>query len=93
MTLPAIAGHRSRLPGFNQCRPPENKGRRYPADPPTVEEIIAVMRVTGHTQSSGSARCSVRRASGDAEVGPEERIVQRLRGLGRWRSPGWYLHS
>ncbi len=27
--------------------PPRNKGRRYPADPPTVEEIIAVMRAAG----------------------------------------------
>jgi hypothetical protein len=25
-------------------RPPRNEGIRYPADPPTVEEIIAVMR-------------------------------------------------
>jgi integrase len=25
-------------------RPPRNKGMRYPADPPTVEEIVAVMR-------------------------------------------------
>ena len=28
-------------------RPPGNKGRRYPADPPRVEEIIAVMRTAG----------------------------------------------
>ena len=28
------------------CAPP-NKGRRYPADPPTVEEIILVMRQAG----------------------------------------------
>ena len=26
---------------------PANKGRRYPADPPRVEEIIAVMRLAG----------------------------------------------
>jgi hypothetical protein len=32
------------LPGYHAGRPPRNKGRRYPADPPTVEEIIAVMR-------------------------------------------------
>ena len=32
------------LPGFHAGRPPRNKGLRYPADPPTVEEIIAVMR-------------------------------------------------
>jgi integrase len=35
------------LPGYHAGRPPRNKGRLYPADPPTVEEIIAVMRQTG----------------------------------------------
>jgi integrase len=32
------------MPGFHAGRPPRNKGLRYPADPPTVEEIVAVMR-------------------------------------------------
>ena len=32
---------------FHQGLPPRNKGRRYPPDPPTVEEIIAVMRAAG----------------------------------------------
>ena len=32
------------MPGFGAGRRPANKGLRYPADPPTVEEIIAVMR-------------------------------------------------
>ena len=32
------------MPGHNAGRPPGNKGVRYPADPPTVEEIVAVMR-------------------------------------------------
>jgi integrase len=35
------------LTSFHQGRPPRNKGQRYPADPPTVEEIIAVMHVAG----------------------------------------------
>jgi len=35
------------VPGYHAGRPPRNKGRRYPADPPTVEEIIAVMRTAG----------------------------------------------
>jgi site-specific recombinase XerD len=34
-------------PGFHAGRPPRNKGLRYPADPPTVEEIVAVMRAAG----------------------------------------------
>jgi integrase len=33
--------------GFHEGRPPRNKGLRYPPDPPTVEEIIAVMRAAG----------------------------------------------
>ncbi len=32
------------LPGFHAGRPPRNKGISYPADPPRVEEIVAVMR-------------------------------------------------
>ena len=36
-------------PGFHAGRPPRNKGRRYPADPPTVTEIVAVMREAGIT--------------------------------------------
>ena len=35
------------MPGFHAGRPPRNKGLRYPADPPTVEEIVAVMRIVG----------------------------------------------
>ena len=35
------------LPGYHAGRPPCNKERLYPADPPTVEEIVAVMRRAG----------------------------------------------
>jgi len=35
------------LPGFRAGQAPANKGLRYPADPPKVEEIIAVMRTAG----------------------------------------------
>ena len=35
------------MPGFHAGRPPRNKGLRYPADPPRVEEIISVMRTAG----------------------------------------------
>jgi site-specific recombinase XerD len=37
---------------FSRVRRPANKGRRYPADPPRVEEIVAVMRQAG-TDSYG----------------------------------------
>jgi hypothetical protein len=35
------------LASFHLGRPPRNKGLRYPPDPPTVEEIIAVMNAAG----------------------------------------------
>jgi integrase len=35
------------LPGFHAGRSPRNKGQRYPADPPTVAEIVAVVRHVG----------------------------------------------
>jgi site-specific recombinase XerC len=35
------------MPGFHAGHAPGNKGLRYPADPPKVEEIIAVMRASG----------------------------------------------
>jgi site-specific recombinase XerD len=36
------------MPGFHAGRSPLNKGLRYPADPPAVEETVAVMRTAGH---------------------------------------------
>jgi hypothetical protein len=50
MTVPTAldaAGRRrspATLPGYHAGRPPRNKGQLYRDDPPTVEEIIAVMR-------------------------------------------------
>jgi integrase len=44
------AGHRrspATMPGYHRGRPPRNKGEQYPADPPTIEEIVAVMRIVG----------------------------------------------
>jgi site-specific recombinase XerD len=49
-TLLDVTGRRrspATTPEFHRGRPPRNKGRRYPADPPRVEEIIAVMRAAG----------------------------------------------
>ena len=37
------------MPGFHRGRPPRNRGLRYPADPPPVEEVVAVMRVAGES--------------------------------------------
>jgi site-specific recombinase XerD len=50
MIVPAVldaAGRRrspATMPGYNAGRPPHNEGQLYPADPPSVEEIVAVMR-------------------------------------------------
>jgi site-specific recombinase XerD len=35
------------MPGFHAGRAPRNKGMHYPADPPTVQEIVAIMREAG----------------------------------------------
>jgi len=35
------------MPGYHCGRAPRNKGEQYPADPPTVEEIVSVMRMIG----------------------------------------------
>src|SRR6478672_2083596 len=53
MTVSAVldsAGRRrspATLPGFHSGRAPRNKGMLYPADPPTVEEIVCAMRHAG----------------------------------------------
>ena len=48
--LDAPGGRRSPVttPGFRIGIAPRNKGQRYPADPPTVDEIVAVMRQAGN---------------------------------------------
>jgi site-specific recombinase XerD len=54
-TVVDTAGRRrspATLPGHHQGRAPRNKGLRYPADPPTVEEIIAVMRAAGEDEEA-----------------------------------------
>jgi hypothetical protein len=53
------AGHRrspATMPCYHQGRTPRNKGLRYPADPPTIEEIVAVMRAAGEGPDGAYAR-------------------------------------
>jgi site-specific recombinase XerD len=48
-----VAGRRrspATMPGYHAGRPPRNKGMQYPADPPTVDEIVAVMRHTANNR-------------------------------------------
>ena len=48
-----VAGRRrspATMPEFHAGRAPGNKGQRYAADPPTVDEIVAVMRQARHAR-------------------------------------------
>ena len=47
------------MPGHHCGRTPRNKGLRYPADPPTVEVIVAVMRTAGHSAHGLRARALI----------------------------------
>src|SRR3954468_13395682 len=47
------------MPGYHAGRAPRNKGQHYPADPPTVEEIIAVMRQTADDRHGARLRALI----------------------------------
>ena len=47
------------LPGYHAGRPPRNKGIRYPADPQTVDEIVAVMRHTSDDRHGWRVRAMI----------------------------------
>ena len=47
------------LPGYHAGRPPRNKGIRYPADPPTIDEIVAVMRHTSDERHGWRVRAMI----------------------------------
>jgi site-specific recombinase XerC len=59
--LNAAGRHRSSvtLPGYLAGRPPRNTGLRYPPDPPTVEEIVAVMRQAGEAAHGARMRALI----------------------------------
>ncbi len=55
------AGHRrspATMPGYHRGRPPRNKGEQYPADPPTAEAIVAVMRAIDNRTDGHRLRAS-----------------------------------
>jgi integrase len=62
MSVLDAAGRRrspATLPGYHAGRPPRNKGIRYPADPPTIDEIVAVMRHTAQERHGWRLRAMV----------------------------------
>jgi integrase len=65
MTVPSVldaAGRRrspATLPGYHAGRSPRNKGVRYPADPPIVDEIVAVMRHTSNDRHGWRVRAMI----------------------------------
>jgi site-specific recombinase XerD len=61
-TLLNAAGHPRTavtMPGYHTARPPRNKGRRYPPDPPSIEEITAVMQAAGTGPDGARARALI----------------------------------
>ena len=72
------------MPGYHAGRPPRNQGMRYPADPPTVEENVAVMRHVPDDRHGRRARpgeaplCAARAAPAwqqQFSTGTERRLV------------------
>src|SRR5512132_88641 len=56
------AGRRSSpatMPGYHGGRPPRNNGMRYPADPPVIDEIVAVMRHTSDDRHGWRVRAMI----------------------------------
>ena len=47
------------IPGYHAGRQPRNKGMCYPADPPTVDEIVAVMRRVGDDRHGWRLRAMI----------------------------------
>src|SRR5215203_4666754 len=99
-----VAGRRrspATFPEYLAGRPPKNKGRRYPADPPRVEEIMAVMREAGQGPPGIRLRAlivvlwraglriseALALAEGDLEPGRGAMLVRRGKG-GRRREVG-----
>ena len=50
---------RATMPEFHRGRQPRNKNMRYPADPPKVDEIVAVMRAAGHHREGARLRALI----------------------------------
>ena len=47
------------MPGYHRGRTPRNKGEHYPGDPPTIEEIVEVMRIVGDSPDGRRLRARI----------------------------------
>ena len=103
-----VAGHRrspATMPGYHRGRPPRNNGERYPADPPTVEEIVAVMRTVGDRSNGhrlralivllwrAGLRISEALALQESDLDQSRGAVLVRRGLCRIRHRPWRIKS
>jgi integrase len=82
------------MPGYHAGRPPRNKGLLYPADPPTVQEIVAVMRAAGTDRHGarlrglivvlwrGGLRVQEALALGERDLDPRRGSILARRGKG-----------
>jgi site-specific recombinase XerD len=84
------------MPGFHRGRPPRNRGLRYPADPPAVEEVVAVMRVAGESAYGlrtralivvlwrAGLRISEALALAESDLDRDRGAIRREVGMDRW---------
>ena len=70
-----IVVHPRRCPVITRGRPPRNKGEQYPADPPTLEAIVAVMRSISENAKGHRLRALVVRSRRHAGVAFMPRAV------------------
>src|SRR4051794_26580974 len=68
------------MPGHHAGRAPRNKGQHYPAGPPTVVEIVAVMRQTADDRHGARLRALIA-ALGRGGLRIQEALALRERDL------------
>jgi hypothetical protein len=74
------------LPGYHAGRAHRNKGLRYPADPPGVDEIVAVMRHAADDRHGWRPRVRSRHVADGRETlagRPKAAVRARLRPAAR----------